>query len=605
VIFRKAAFQDKDFLFDLRNDSESAKFSMRGKLSHEEVLKDYFENPVKIAYIAENCDTKVGYLILEKLDADSVEISVAVKPEFRGKGFGKALVREGTTFATEKLGFQSVAALIFKANKRSLKVFSACLYCVTDQKSDPLRLEYKRIKGKADLKKIIFVFDFDGVICDSLKALYCAYIDFLNDFGLKGSSEEFELLNGPKLSEIVAFLKKRYSLKPEPDILERLYKNKISLAYENACPVKGVVQILEFLRLKKIQIALASSSDRVSINRFLKKFGLEYFFECIVTGEDVLEAKPSPQIYELIKKKFPDQIYYVVEDSLKGIKAAKTAGMNTVLFDCESSKNLDDADFYISSTEGIRQLVEEIELNCFTMSMAKSFELKIVEKKVCLKPEQLDMVNNLWEKEANGRKLTNGKILSYISHAQINEKIVVECFVTEYKFFLAQLYSFSLDFGIEPIGVSGMLIDPDGNTLIAMRKNLSQYKNSVEFVPAGAIDPETCKNTKKLHENQLICELQEEAGISNETIKNIYPYCLIYDKSHKVYDICSIISLNKSLKKINLTESEDENSRLEIVKLSEISRRSCDADWVPVSRVLYLNALTEKSDVCKKCKNEK
>ena len=53
------------------------------------------------------------------------------------------------------------------------------------------------------------IFDLDGTLIDSIPELYSAYKNFLNKFGYIGNKKEFELLNGPKLDEIISLLKKK------------------------------------------------------------------------------------------------------------------------------------------------------------------------------------------------------------------------------------------------------------------------------------------------------------------------------------------------------------------------------------------------------------
>ena len=61
----------------------------------------------------------------------------------------------------------------------------------------------------------VFIFDFDGVIVDSLTALYETYINFLHKYGHDGNQSEFDFLNGPKLDFIVSYLKEKYDLPPK------------------------------------------------------------------------------------------------------------------------------------------------------------------------------------------------------------------------------------------------------------------------------------------------------------------------------------------------------------------------------------------------------
>jgi len=68
-------------------------------------------------------------------------------------------------------------------------------------------------------------FDLDGTLADSLEIMYDIYIEFLKDYGIKGTAKEFQKLNGPSLKEIIIFLKKKYELKPTiKELLEKYQK---------------------------------------------------------------------------------------------------------------------------------------------------------------------------------------------------------------------------------------------------------------------------------------------------------------------------------------------------------------------------------------------
>ena len=113
--------------------------------------------------------------------------------------------------------------------------------------------------------KPVFVFDFDGVIVDSLGALYRVYTEFLEGFGHRGSPGEFDELNGPKLPEIITLLKARHSLPGSADSLLALYREKVSSLYHGACLVPGVKGVLDGIRRAGFPLALASSSSKQEI----------------------------------------------------------------------------------------------------------------------------------------------------------------------------------------------------------------------------------------------------------------------------------------------------------------------------------------------------
>ena len=69
--------------------------------------------------------------------------------------------------------------------------------------------------------KIVALFDFDGVIANTIPALKKAYQCFLESYNKQPTNKEFRELDGPSLTEIVKILKKKHNL---PDLLGVLYQ---------------------------------------------------------------------------------------------------------------------------------------------------------------------------------------------------------------------------------------------------------------------------------------------------------------------------------------------------------------------------------------------
>lgn len=103
---------------------------------------------------------------------------------------------------------------------------------------------------------------------------------------------------------------------------------------ENGVPVmKGVRELLDFLREKGIRTAVASSTNYVRVMSNLTNSGLAEYFEEVITGNMVEHSKPQPDIYlkacDALGVRPQDAM--AVEDSPNGIRSAAAAGMVTVM----------------------------------------------------------------------------------------------------------------------------------------------------------------------------------------------------------------------------------------------------------------------------------
>lgn len=92
----------------------------------------------------------------------------------------------------------------------------------------------------------------------------------------------------------------------------------------------GVKTLLQQLKNDHIKIALASSSKNAQ--RIIQLLGIENYFDTVVDGTMIVNAKPAPDIFLLAAKKLniAPQDCLVFEDAEAGVQAALRAGMKCV-----------------------------------------------------------------------------------------------------------------------------------------------------------------------------------------------------------------------------------------------------------------------------------
>ena len=95
----------------------------------------------------------------------------------------------------------------------------------------------------------------------------------------------------------------------------------------------GVRNVLNAIRPAGLRLALATSSDRAWVTRWLEQHDLLGHFETLATRDDVTRVKPDPELYTLAVHRLglkPHQCL-AVEDSLNGATAAAAAGLHVVV----------------------------------------------------------------------------------------------------------------------------------------------------------------------------------------------------------------------------------------------------------------------------------
>ncbi|WP_440897879.1 HAD family hydrolase [Amphibacillus sp. Q70] len=179
------------------------------------------------------------------------------------------------------------------------------------------------------------IFDMDGVIIDSEPVYKSINEKIFNHMGIKIDDEAIlhEIMGVIKQRKW-ELLKERYNLKESIDTLieiENKFFSQVELDFKKML-FPEVVSILQTLKLSGMSTALASSSDRKRVYSVLKQCKLECYFDKVITGDDVVNGKPNPEVFLTAAKEFelPPENCTVIEDSTNGLLAAKRAKMNTI-----------------------------------------------------------------------------------------------------------------------------------------------------------------------------------------------------------------------------------------------------------------------------------
>lgn len=103
---------------------------------------------------------------------------------------------------------------------------------------------------------------------------------------------------------------------------------------EAGLPVKpGAVELLDALQAAKYPMAIVTSSSRRTADAHLRLAGIHDRFDAILTRDDVIRGKPSPDLYLLAASRFGarPEACIAVEDSNHGVAAALAAGAITIM----------------------------------------------------------------------------------------------------------------------------------------------------------------------------------------------------------------------------------------------------------------------------------
>jgi len=167
---------------------------------------------------------------------------------------------------------------------------------------------------------LVYIFDLDGTLVESVDAHIGAWIEALELIGVKKRREELAPLMGLPALEIA-----RRIAPQRAEELARI-KNKLFLEkYLGA--VRAYDDAAVLARLPR-PIAVVTSSSGYVAREILKATGLAEYVDLVVGGDEVPQGKPAPDPLYLVARRFgvPPSEMVVVGDSEYDIEMAKNAG---------------------------------------------------------------------------------------------------------------------------------------------------------------------------------------------------------------------------------------------------------------------------------------
>ena len=190
------------------------------------------------------------------------------------------------------------------------------------------------------------IFDMDGVIVDTEPVHHYAYFQHFDELNITVTEEMFTSYMGNSTRNTFQKLKETFDLEHDVEDLilrKRTLFNDAFDKKEDLFLLDGVEKLIKELHQNGMQLIVASSASKVTIDRVFTRFGLHSYFSHIVSGEDFPKSKPHPAIFEhaVFLSQTPKEACIVIEDSPNGIIASKAAGIYCIGYDSENSKMQD------------------------------------------------------------------------------------------------------------------------------------------------------------------------------------------------------------------------------------------------------------------------
>lgn len=181
----------------------------------------------------------------------------------------------------------------------------------------------------------------DGVLVDGEPLHFATVNELLGREGKSISLEQYKPYMGTKTgwADMIA----DFGLSQPREYYSPIYRELVLARYQrDSQALPGALSLVTALRMGGQKLGLASSSIRPWVEACLQRIGLANAFDITVTGTEIENGKPDPEIYLLTAERLgvaPSECL-AVEDAPAGIESAKAAGMTVWAVRTEYTRGL-------------------------------------------------------------------------------------------------------------------------------------------------------------------------------------------------------------------------------------------------------------------------
>ena len=210
------------------------------------------------------------------------------------------------------------------------------------------------------------LFDFDGTLVNTNDVIIASWQHtYMHYRGREESTEKITACFG----EPLLLTMKREFPEVDPEESAEVYRSyQREKADELVKIFPGIKELLENLSKSGYRMGIVTSRTRESAQRYMDMFGIDGYFEAMVTCEDTDIHKPNPEPILLCLEKMgiTGEEALMVGDSPFDIKCANNAGVKSVLVDWRITGSghtlIDDAkeDFTIEEPAELMDILERL-----------------------------------------------------------------------------------------------------------------------------------------------------------------------------------------------------------------------------------------------------
>ena len=205
------------------------------------------------------------------------------------------------------------------------------------------------------LKAVLF--DMDGVLVDTEPEYIRLELRLAREYGIPMTRREQRLYCGVNPAEMWPEVVRAYGSSVDPAQIARVEYEHMDAYYHDGPlrPIRPSVRLLKRCAKAGLKAAIATSSKADNAENVVRRLDLGPYVQAVAVANLVARGKPAPDIFLLAARMLgvlPEECV-VIEDSVKGVQAAKAAGMKAVGL-CGSEQDLSKADIVVRTLRGMK-----------------------------------------------------------------------------------------------------------------------------------------------------------------------------------------------------------------------------------------------------------
>lgn len=178
------------------------------------------------------------------------------------------------------------------------------------------------------------LFDMDGLLIDTESVYIDALQAAAKAMGLEMPMAFCHSMIGIPGPICEGMIQDYYGPEFRLDTFSAHFDTHAAAVFAAGVPLKaGAIEMLDFLKGHSLPLAIATSSSQATVRKHLGRAGLLDRFKAVATRDDVVHAKPAPDVYLEAARRLGVAPEHCIafEDSNTGLTAAHAAGTMAIM----------------------------------------------------------------------------------------------------------------------------------------------------------------------------------------------------------------------------------------------------------------------------------